>query len=79
MIAGPVAYKIEGTPMSFSGNMMFNPKLGINGVTPTKEIQNTPLKQDVICFAKNGVFSNPQLHFSHSTKSKNGSVYKRVY
>ena len=77
MFAGPVAISIEGIPIMLAGNRIFNSKLGFEGLTLANEVQNTPIKADVICFTKEGQFKNPQLHFSYSQKSKNGAVYKR--
>lgn len=77
MLAGPVAISIEGIPMMLAGNIILNSKFGFEGLTLTNKVQDTPLKTDVICFTKNGKFSNSQLHFSHSAKSKNGAIYKR--
>jgi len=76
MLAGPVAISIEGIPLSLAGNTIFSSVLMFRGLGLINQLQNIPLKADVVCFTKSGLFSNPRLHFSHSAKSKNGAVYK---
>lgn len=78
MVAGPVAIQIEGMPIMLAGNHILHPKLDFSGMSLSTEIENTPLKADVICFKKNGPYKQPRIRFSHSRKNKNGSVYTTI-